>query len=334
MLPLLEKEQGRTRDVHALLVHHRSHVAEEEGQKQCPDVRAVNVGIRHHDHLAITQLLQVEIFPYTRTQRHNQGLKLIVIQHLVNPGLLHIQRLAPQGQYRLKGPFTALRCRAAGRVPLHQVHLCLVPVLGGAVQQFARQASALQHALPAYQFARLPGGLPGASGFDGLLQDPLDGARALFEILSKLFAHDGLHNPPDLAVAELGLGLSLKLRFRNLHADHGGQAFACVFARQRELHIAKQVVPHGVRVHCPCKRRSESGLVGTALHRVHIVNKTIDVLGIGVVVLQCHFHAHVVAHRLKEYRLVDGVAAFVQVRYEGLKAPLEVELLLCARAVI
>ena len=61
-LALLDLEQRRLGDEEVPRFDHRVHVAEEEGQQQRPDVRAVDVGVGHQDDLVIAQLRDVELF--------------------------------------------------------------------------------------------------------------------------------------------------------------------------------------------------------------------------------------------------------------------------------
>ena len=59
----------------------------------------------------------------------------------------------------------------------------------------------------------------------------------------ELVVDDRLDDALDLGVAELGLGLPLELRLRDLDADDGGQPFADVVAADAGvLEILRQVV--------------------------------------------------------------------------------------------
>ncbi len=53
------------------------HLTEEEGQQQCTDVRAIDVGIGHDDDTVVTQLIRVEFFAAnTAAQSRDQGADL------------------------------------------------------------------------------------------------------------------------------------------------------------------------------------------------------------------------------------------------------------------
>ena len=100
-----------------------AHIAEEEGQQQGADMAAVHIGICHDDDLVVAQLLHVELIPDARPQGGDHGLELVVAIHLVHPGLLHVQHLAPQGEDGLEPGVAALDGGAAGGVALDDVDL-------------------------------------------------------------------------------------------------------------------------------------------------------------------------------------------------------------------
>src|SRR5213593_93535 len=60
-----------------------------------------------------------------------------------------------------------------------------------------------------------------ARGLDRLSQDLARQWRVLLEESAEVFIHGGFHDPLDLAVTQLGLGLPFKLRIAQLHADDG-----------------------------------------------------------------------------------------------------------------
>ena len=59
----------------------------------------------------------------------------------------------------------------------------------------------------------------------------------LLKIVGQGFAHGLLHGSRHLAVAQLGLGLSLKLRLCHLDGDDSGEAFAEVFTCNLDLRL-------------------------------------------------------------------------------------------------
>ena len=76
--------ERRHRDVHVALLDQLRHLPVEERQDQRADVRAVDVGVRHHDHAVIAELLEVELVAEARADRGDHRLDLVVREHLVD----------------------------------------------------------------------------------------------------------------------------------------------------------------------------------------------------------------------------------------------------------
>ena len=117
----------------------RLHEPEQQGQEQCPDVLPVHVGVRHQDDLVVAELGDVELVVDTGAQRRDHRLDLVVLEHAVDPRLLHVDDLAADGQDGLELRVPAALGRAAGRVALDHVDLGDRRVGGLAVGQLARQ---------------------------------------------------------------------------------------------------------------------------------------------------------------------------------------------------
>src|SRR5581483_3353417 len=100
-------------------------------------------------------------------------LDLVVLQYPVDPGLLHVEDLAPDRQDGLEHGDPAALGRATGRVTLDHVDLAQGRVRGLAVGQLARQRTGLQQALAPGQVAGLPGREAGPRGLHRLGDDVL-----------------------------------------------------------------------------------------------------------------------------------------------------------------
>jgi len=83
----------------------------------------VDVGVRHHDHAVVPQLLEVELVAEARADRSDHRLDLVVRENLVDPVLLGVDDLPAQRQDRLVGAVTAHLGRAAGAVTLDDEEL-------------------------------------------------------------------------------------------------------------------------------------------------------------------------------------------------------------------
>ena len=107
-----------------------------------------------------------------------------------------------------------------------------------------------------------------------LVDNQLCLTRMLFKICTECVADSSLHRAHNLTVAELGLGLTLKLRLHDFHRHDRCQSFAEVIAGN--LH-AFELVEHlavlGIFLQCKCKTAAETGKVRTALYSVDIVDK-------------------------------------------------------------
>ena len=153
-------------------------MAEEEGQQQRADVRAVDVGVGHEDELAVAQLGGVEVvLADAAAEGRDHGADFLVAEHLVVAGLFDVEDLALEREDGLELAVAALLGGAAGGLTLDQVELAAVGLALGAVGQLAGQAAAVERALAAGQVAGLAGGFAGAGGVDGLVDDLLGDLR-------------------------------------------------------------------------------------------------------------------------------------------------------------
>ncbi len=169
LLDLVERRLG---DVDVVALDQFRHMAEEEGEQQRANVRAVDVGIGHEDDLAVANLGRVEVvFADAAAERGDHGADFFVAQHLVVAGLLDVEDLALEGQDGLEAAVAALLGGAAGAFALDQVEFAAVGVAFAAVSQLAGQTAAIERALAARQVAGLAGGFACTRGFDGLVDD-------------------------------------------------------------------------------------------------------------------------------------------------------------------
>ena len=120
-----------------------------------------------------------------------------------------------------------------------------------------------------------------------------------------------LHQPPDLAVAQLCLGLPFELRLWNLYGDYGHQSFSNVF-RLYGLHVLCLRALGGERVDGPRQRGAESRQVGSTLLGADVVRIRVDRLRVGVVVLHRYVNGDAVLFRGE----VDGLVQHVLVRVD------------------
>ena len=257
---------------------------------------------------------EVELIGQAGAAGADHGLDLGVREDLVEPGLLDVDDLAPQGQDGLEAPVAGLLGRTAGRVALHQVELARGWVADGAVGQLAGQRGVLQHALAPGEVAGLARRLRAWAAWTVLRDDLLGVGGVLLEELGELLVDDALHEAADLGVAQLGLGLALELRLAQLDAENGHQAFAHVLAAQVLLFLLQEALGAGVVVDGPREGGPEAGEVGAALVGVDVVGEGEHVVVVAGVPL--HGQLEVVVGLLAlevDHPRMDGVLVRVDV---------------------
>ena len=146
-------------------------------------MRAVDVGVRQQDRLAVAELLRIEVLADPGAEGGDDRPDLLVAQHLVGAGLLDVQDLSAERQDRLEPAVAAVLRRAAGRVPLDDDELRLLGIALLAVRELARQREAIERALPEHEVTGLAGGLTRAERGEALLDDPSRVARVLLKVL-------------------------------------------------------------------------------------------------------------------------------------------------------
>ncbi len=128
LLPFADAVERGLRDVEVALLQHLGHLAEEEGEEQGPDVRAVDVGVGHQDDLVVAQLVDLEAAGVVdaAAERGDQGPHLGGAEHAVEAGALHVEDLALEREDGLEVPVTALLGAAPGALALDDVELALL----------------------------------------------------------------------------------------------------------------------------------------------------------------------------------------------------------------
>ncbi len=159
------------------------HVAEEEGEQQRADVRAVNVGVRHDDDLAVAQLGQFEVFAFADAGADggDHSPDFFVAQHLVVTGLFDIEDLTFEGQDGLVTAIAAGFGGTAGRFTFDQKELAAVWIAFLAIGEFARQTAGIERAFSAGEIACFAGRFTGAGCVNGLADDLLGNRGVLIE---------------------------------------------------------------------------------------------------------------------------------------------------------
>ena len=149
--------------------------------------------------------------------------------------------------------------------------------------------------------------MAGGGGDDHLVDDALGLEGVLFQPVTDALADGTAHDAGDFAVAELALGLSLKLGLGHLHGYDGGQALTEVLAADFELQLFEQAAVVAVLREQPVHGAAEAVDVGTSLAGFDVIDEGVDVLLVGRVVLHGHLDLHVVFLGLHVNGLLDQV---------------------------
>ena len=145
----------------------------------------------------------------------------------------------------------------------------------------------------------------------------------LLQVISQSFIYCLLDGSLNLAVTELGLGLSLKLWLGYLYGDYGCESFAEVLACDLYLCLLNLLcngwVGIGVCLECTCQRSTETGEVCTALDGVDVVYVRMNVFRLVGVVHYRNLDRYVVLLCLQiDYIIEKMLAVTVYVAYEFL----------------
>ena len=107
--PALGAEERRLRDVDVAAIDELRHLPVEERQQQRPDVRAVDVGVRHDDDAVVAELVGVEVLGAdTAAKGRDHRLDLVAAEHLVEARLFDVQDLSLDRQDGLEAPVASL----------------------------------------------------------------------------------------------------------------------------------------------------------------------------------------------------------------------------------
>ena len=291
---LVERRLG---DVDKALSDQLRHLPVEKRQQQRADVRAVHVRIGHDDDLVVAQLFEVErAFAFAvadaRADGGDHGADFGVLQHLVQARLLDVDQLAANRQDRLELPVAALLGRAAGGITLDDVQLGVRRVAVRAIGQLAGQAAAGERAF-AHRLARLAGRLARPRRQQALFNNLLGDTGIRVEMRHQPVIDDGRNDAVNFRVDQLDLGLRLKPRVRQFHAQHADQPFAHVIAGNGRVLFLQQVVLLGVLVDGAGQRRAEAGQMRAAVGIGDRVGEAEDLVVVAVGVLQHAIHEHV-----------------------------------------
>ena len=267
------------------LLDQRLHVSEEEGEQQNLNVRAVDVGICHDDDFAVAQLFHIEAVADAAAECLNNRNQRLVAVNLVNAAFFDVKHFTAKRQNRLIAAVSAVFCRAARGISLDEVKFGERDVSLLAVREFAGQGHAVERTLAAGIFTRLACRLTRNRGGNRLFENRFGLGRVFLEVFLEFFGHDGRNQRPHVRVAELCLGLALKLRVGQFDADNRAKTLEHVVLREVGVGILQKVILARILVYTAKQCRAKALLMRTAVNRRHVVGEGDDRCAVAVVVL-------------------------------------------------
>ena len=230
-----EVERGSS-DVQVALLDNLREVTEEQRHDQRVDVRSIDIGIGHDNHLLVAQLVDVGFLTVfavqaeANTQCLNDVVHFIAFEGFVPHGFFYVQDFTAQGQDGLVLTVSSLLGRSACRVTLDEEQFAFFGVLAGAVGQLAGHASAAHGRFALYGLTSLAGCYTGSCGKYHFVDNQFGFFRMFFQVIGQSFANCLIDGATHFAVAQLRLRLSLKLRFGYFDGDDGDESFTEVFS--------------------------------------------------------------------------------------------------------
>ena len=285
---------------------------------------AVDVGIGHDHNLVIAQFRHVRSLGILLgADRHSESLvdihDLVGVEDLMVHGFLYVQDLAAQRKDGLIAGITALLCRTAGRISLHEEEFAFHGIAALAGSELAGESGARELALVLHAHAGAVGRVTRLSGEHHFVHNHLGLLRMLLEIIAQSLADGALDNASHLVVAEFCLCLSLELGLGHLHRYHGRQTVAEVLFRKLYLELFEESVVLGVFLEGGCQTAAEAGKMRSSLDGVDIVDVGIYILVEIGVVGHGHLDGHASAFRIEMDDILDErFLPFVDIFHEFL----------------
>ena len=184
---------------------------------------AVDVGVGHHDHLVVAQILVAIMRAGAAAERLHEVGELLVLRELVLAGGRDVEDFSAQRQHGLRGAVARLLGGAAGAVALDDENLRAFGRGVGAVGELAGQPQLAHRAL-----ARNVLFLAAADALVGALDDEVEQLVGLRRIAGEPMIERVLDRLLDdllrLGGGEAILGLALEFRLADEHREHGAGA--------------------------------------------------------------------------------------------------------------
>ena len=184
-----DHEQRRLGDIDIAMAYQLGHLAEEEGEQEGADVRAVHISVGHDDDAPVAELGDVKVLADAALQGLDEDADFLEAKHFIQPGLFDVEDLAAKGEDGLGIVVASALGRSSGRITLDDEQLGAIDIVGDAVGEFLRHAAGVQGALAFDQLASFASGFAGLSGEHGLEADLLGLRGMLLQPGPELLGH-------------------------------------------------------------------------------------------------------------------------------------------------
>ena len=195
------------------------HLPIKKGDQQRGDMRAVDIGVGHHDNLIITQILVAIMRTEAAAERLRQIRELLIGRELVARRRSDVENFPAQRQHRLIHAVSPFLGRAAGRIALDDEQLRPLRRIIGAVDKLAGQSQFARRAL-AGDILFGAAAQPFLGPFDREIEKLRRLRRRAGEPMVEGVTHAGLDDARRLHAHQPALVLALKLRLADEHRNH------------------------------------------------------------------------------------------------------------------
>ncbi|MCG3118401.1 MAG: hypothetical protein ALAOOOJD_00590 [bacterium] len=300
-------------------------------------MRAVDVGIRHDDHFAVSNLSRIKIFAADAgAQCRDNRTNFFIGKNFIQPRFFDIENFSLDRQNCLKPAVTALFRGAAGGVALNDVNFTMLRIGDTAIRELTGKAGAVDTGFAPRQFFGFAGGLTRARGEQTFFDDLAADRRIFFKIRAQTVVTNGFDDAAHFAVAELGFGLAFKLRLGNFDAQHRGQTFAHIIAGKLDIiFLFDEIIFRRVGIDRLGQRRFETDEMRAAFDGVNVIDIGKNIVIVSIVILQRQFHRHILTLTGNINRFFhQGFARFIDILHEFADTALVLKFFFLAGALV
>ena len=311
------------RNVKVVFANNLWEVAIEKRHNQRCNVLTIDVSIRHNHDFVVAKFVDVRFLRIhfsgfsllldTKTDAEclNDVVHLIALESFVPHCLLHVEDFTAERKNSLCRTTATLFCRTTCRVTLDKEKFAFLRHLARAVRKFSRKTATAHRIFALHRFASLASRHTCSSSKNHFVHNQFRFLRVFLQIVGECFTHGLVHSTHHLAIAEFCFGLSFKLRFSYLHANHRRETFAEVLTCDFDFRLLNLLLRRFFRIlfQHTRHRRAETREVSTTFDGVDVVDVRMKVFRIACVVNNRNFHGDTLFFRVDVNHIRDERSA-------------------------